>query len=419
MVYEKPLRATSVQVLDDTPTAFDTADTYDGSIALGQFDRKESIDAIFGDTELKIPFHAVMAVRTGVADVASVTKGDPYFCDDGMNCTTLSVTTAEYETYDGGASAYALYSPDEYTPALGDVLNITFNGETVSLELLYDLGYGYASTETEPSPSDYAVMVTVDNAEKSINFFHDFGLEIGEYPITVEVCKRDKPVMHCETVTDITTGDYSVFSSENLGSAYAQSSITASLGDIVNVTFNGETYSFEMICEHQDGAIASQCDAPTPSGYAVIIYPGDSFNLYHTFDLELGRYPMTVEVCSVGGGDDGGDDGDCETLFEETVTTSEQGGAPFAFATLAYNSPITADRIRVEFNGALYEIYRYELAWGAIYGGWDGSKPIFNDYPLAITVTTDGLNTIMTEDAGTYSIAVMVCGQSDDGGGAE
>lgn len=96
-----------------------------------------------------------------------------------------------------------------------------------------------------------------------------------------------------------------------------------------------------------------------------------------------------------------------QQLFSGSVTTEDDGGE--AWGTLPYNGVITADSLAVTFAGVLYDCPRQAAAFGAVYGGWDGSAVDFSEIPFAIF--TSG-NEIMTANVGTFAISAAVASDS-------
>ena len=115
------------------------------------------------------------------------------------------------------------------------------------------------------------------------------------------------------------------------------------------------------------------------------------------------------------GGDSGG--GDCGyscgegwvALTDESVTTAVVGNNPFSWGFFAYSEPITADTIKVTFNGTEYTCDKISTQGGGGYGGVGNTGPDFSEYPFAIiSGTRDGKtrNTLYTESVGTYQVKI-------------
>lgn len=95
------------------------------------------------------------------------------------------------------------------------------------------------------------------------------------------------------------------------------------------------------------------------------------------------------------------------TLTEESVTVDGMGG------TLTYNTQITADTIKVTLNGTEYTVsptvdtspfgtsYTYGAPWSDELDRYD-----YSTYPFSVASTSNGINTLHTESAGTYSIKI-------------
>lgn len=98
------------------------------------------------------------------------------------------------------------------------------------------------------------------------------------------------------------------------------------------------------------------------------------------------------------------------TLTDESVTTAMEGNVPYAKGDFAYSEPITADIIKVTFNGTEYTCNKIVSAIGGnAYGGIGAQGPDFSEYPFAITSGTLGaetFNTLFTETASTYQVKI-------------
>ncbi len=100
------------------------------------------------------------------------------------------------------------------------------------------------------------------------------------------------------------------------------------------------------------------------------------------------------------------------TVFEGNVTTTVQlETGPSAGANLVLSSSLTADSVKVTFNGTEYTLPKNEYGYG--YVGQEG--PDFSEYPLFILTTTTPY-TLYTETAGTYSLKIeeLQSGESSD-----
>ena len=86
-------------------------------------------------------------------------------------------------------------------------------------------------------------------------------------------------------------------------------------------------------------------------------------------------------------------------LFSETVTTVDDEGD--IFATLQYAEYINYDSITVVFNGQSYECAKTDVDGTSHYGG-------LSEYPFDLQSDPAGANTILTETAGTYTVAASV-----------
>lgn len=110
------------------------------------------------------------------------------------------------------------------------------------------------------------------------------------------------------------------------------------------------------------------------------------------FDKLLGEQLLEVE-----GGGSGGET--WNTVFEGNVTTTDQDG--FFSGEISGLTSLTADTIKVTFNGTEYELPRNQDGYGAI--GEQG--PDFSEYPLFI-VTAETPYVLYTETAGTYTLKI-------------
>lgn len=101
------------------------------------------------------------------------------------------------------------------------------------------------------------------------------------------------------------------------------------------------------------------------------------------------------------------------TLTNESVTTAVEAGNTSATGSLAYSEPITADTIKVTFNGTEYNnvpvfvqlapfgtVYAYGAQYSAELDSYD-----FSTYPFAIA-SVPRSNTFFTETAGTYQVKI-------------
>lgn len=101
------------------------------------------------------------------------------------------------------------------------------------------------------------------------------------------------------------------------------------------------------------------------------------------------------------------------TLTDESVTTAIEGINPAAIGELTYSEPITADTIKVIFNGTEYTCDKQiheELGNVYFYYGTNVIVPIggtidWTQYPFAIVVT-EARNNLSTETAGTYQVKI-------------
>lgn len=99
---------------------------------------------------------------------------------------------------------------------------------------------------------------------------------------------------------------------------------------------------------------------------------------------------------------DRGWDFDSTQLFSETVTTVDDGYGNNG-ATLAYQTPISAETLVITFDGVDYVCQRVGSDGEYVYGGNNGA-PDFSEYPFYLGSDTSG-NKIYTETVGTYTIS--------------
>ena len=92
-------------------------------------------------------------------------------------------------------------------------------------------------------------------------------------------------------------------------------------------------------------------------------------------------------------------------LFSETVTTVDTGQG-FSAGALTYSTLISASTLVVTLNGTDYICPRIDSGGSYFYGGFDGA-PDFTDYPFII-YSTSGLNQLITQTAGTYTVSAKV-----------
>ena len=92
-------------------------------------------------------------------------------------------------------------------------------------------------------------------------------------------------------------------------------------------------------------------------------------------------------------------------LFSETVTTVDT--ELDTRADLTYSLPITTSVLIVVFNGTSYTCPKIEVYGLSFYGGFDANigAPDFTTFPFFIMSDPTGVNTLVTETAGTYTVA--------------
>ena len=81
--YTKSLKTVVFTLMDGstTVTATDTDSAAIGSMALAQFDGKQTVVIVGNDGTTKIPFHAIMKVEISVSEGSEQSR-DPYGCDE-------------------------------------------------------------------------------------------------------------------------------------------------------------------------------------------------------------------------------------------------------------------------------------------------------------------------------------------------
>lgn len=98
------------------------------------------------------------------------------------------------------------------------------------------------------------------------------------------------------------------------------------------------------------------------------------------------------------------------TLTDESVTTEPPALGTMINGAFAYAEPITADTIKVTFNGTEYTCNKQINRFGYAYYGANIAVPIgetvdWTQYPFAIDRGTEG-NLLTTETAGTYQVKI-------------
>lgn len=91
-------------------------------------------------------------------------------------------------------------------------------------------------------------------------------------------------------------------------------------------------------------------------------------------------------------------------LFSESVTTTADPEYPDdpAFGELSYATQITADTLKVKFDGTDYICTKISATIGSVYG--DDS---FEDYPFVLESNSMGRNTLITQTAGTHTVVAV------------
>lgn len=119
---------------------------------------------------------------------------------------------------------------------------------------------------------------------------------------------------------------------------------------------------------------------------------------------------------------EGGGGSSWQTVFEGSVTTEASGGQNSGI--IDYNTQISADVIKVTFNGVEYECNKMTMGNTNGYGEVGQQGPDFTNYPFFINSSTDGtlnVTTVYTESTGTYTLKIEEeqSGESSDFSTAE
>ena len=122
---------------------------------------------------------------------------------------------------------------------------------------------------------------------------------------------------------------------------------------------------------------------------------------------ENGRYNVArygyADVNVEGGGGE-----TWQTVFEDSVTTED---TPRGIVATIEGYYISADNIKVTFNGTEYECPKISVESANVYGGFNESTQDFDfsEYPFAIMSATEGGSTffkLYTETTGTYTLKI-------------
>lgn len=92
-------------------------------------------------------------------------------------------------------------------------------------------------------------------------------------------------------------------------------------------------------------------------------------------------------------------------LFSETVTTTDQGG--MISAQLTYSTWIEQPTLTITFSGTDYVMPMIDNGEWHIYGEVGAQGPSFANYPFCLVSVSGEGNTLYTETAGTYTVAVV------------
>lgn len=116
------------------------------------------------------------------------------------------------------------------------------------------------------------------------------------------------------------------------------------------------------------------------------------------------------------GGGSGGGGSSWQTVFEGNVTTeqSEMGN----IGLISYNEQLTADTLKITFDGIEYECDKRSTGTSNIYGGLSEYGPDFSEYPFAIVSRSEGTQ-LFTESAGSHSLKIETSNESGGGGSSD
>lgn len=126
----------------------------------------------------------------------------------------------------------------------------------------------------------------------------------------------------------------------------------------------------------------------TPSGKITITENGT--------DIDIAQY-ATADVNVEGGG------GSWQTVYEGSVTTAEDEG--HILGEVSSIEQISADVLKITFNGVEYECEKIIDGTSNIYGGVGEDGPDFQEYPFTL-VSTEEYTILYTETAGTYTLKI-------------
>ena len=98
--------------------------------------------------------------------------------------------------------------------------------------------------------------------------------------------------------------------------------------------------------------------------------------------------------------------GEWVTLIDESVITTVEGSAHFALGGFTYSEPVTADEIKVTFNGVEYTCQKIgDAEYGAPYNGSTNTFD-WSEYPFNILLKGGVHHFLSTETAGTYQVKI-------------
>lgn len=175
------------------------------------------------------------------------------------------------------------------------------------------------------------------------------------------------------------------------------------------IGWDGETVQAVIVADGTPSSLTIDAtDVNGLGGYtklaagSVIITPDDD---YIAFTAPAANGKTTFQKKTTSGGGGGGGE-TWVTVFDESVTT--EGDNPVPAAELVLSSELTANTIRVTFNGQVYECARQTSPLN--YYGTDitAATADWSTYPFCIA-TEEGVEWFLfTETAGTYTVKIEV-----------
>lgn len=144
------------------------------------------------EAEVLMPFHAVTMVGI-LESTETVTKGDPYGCDNGDGGKTcIEYFNGEVVTQDTG-QGYSVGTFDTTFQFDAPTVNIVFNGQTYNNIPRAEFG-GYGAAD--PTFSDYPFVITPEMINEDVVGGDLMTPTAGTHTLVIEVCSKS------ETLTD-------------------------------------------------------------------------------------------------------------------------------------------------------------------------------------------------------------------------